>query len=43
MLNSSFKQIEEFSYTALTDTHCPVLLLARGCLRPSFECRSVNP
>ena len=43
MLNSSFNQIEEFTYTALTETCCPGLLLARGRLRLSCECRFVNP
>jgi hypothetical protein len=41
MLNSSFKQIEEFTYTVLTATCCPGLLLAYGCLRLGV-CRFVN-
>ena len=42
MLNSYFKQIEEFTYTVPTETCCPRLLVARGCLRLSCECRFVN-
>ena len=43
MLNSSFKQIEEFTHAVLPETCCPGLLLACGCLRLRCECRFVNP
>jgi len=37
MLSGSFKQIEECTYTVLTETCCPALLLACDCLRLSCE------
>ena len=43
MLNRSFKQIEEFTHTVLTETCCPRLLLACGCLKISCVCCFVNP
>ena len=43
MLNSSFSQVEEFTYTVLTETCRPALLLACGCPTLSCECRFVNP
>ena len=42
MIISSFKQIEEFTDTVLTETCCSVLLLVCSCLRPSCECRFVS-
>ena len=36
MLNSSFKQMDDFIYTVLTETCCPGLILARGCLKHSI-------
>jgi hypothetical protein len=37
MLSSSVKQIEELTYTVLTETCCPVLVLACGCFKLSCE------
>jgi hypothetical protein len=42
MLNIYFKQNEKFTYTVFTETCCPGLLLAYGCLRLSCECSFVN-
>jgi hypothetical protein len=36
MLNSSFKQMDDLIYTVLTETYCPGLILARGCLKHSI-------
>jgi len=42
MFDSSFKQIEQLLYTAPTETCCPVLPLAYGCLILSCKCLFVN-
>jgi hypothetical protein len=38
MLNSSFKQMDDFIYTVFTKTYYPGLNLARGCPTQSFVC-----
>jgi len=43
MLNSPFKQIEQFAYSNFTETCCPGLHLASGCLPLSCYCRPMDP
>jgi len=42
MFNSSFKQIEDFTYPVLPETCCLGRHLECGCLRLRFWCRLVN-
>jgi hypothetical protein len=43
MLNRPYKQIEQFAYSNFTETCCPGLRLASGCLTLSCDCRLMDP
>jgi len=43
MLNSPFKQIGELAYSNFTETCCPGLRLAHGCLTRNCDGCIVNP